>query len=693
MDEEKIEQKVEVTGRARVRNIIQVGKIVIRHPSVWQKAVWGFLSKNRGFIVVAIVLEAALAVVYLHFRDLYLIPLWRWNLAAMLLTAATWGWYTWGWYERTRIKLVLTSLATLCLVGVVSWQTGQIAFPERFAPRVFGIAVAELGEGPDFQRTAKAREISGQVYEHLYDAIRKEFPDESSDTRRVGPRRIGVIPDSQTAQAYGERIWADVVIWGQVLTSKERGVTIRFQVIETPDRAVNPEFPLVLPVTTKSADMYVSEFDLESDQAKEVIVQQSTIIASFTLGLRAYFDRNYPEAVRQFEFAAQAMEENPLLTISEQGKSLLYFYLGRANHGMGRIEQGQYWLGLAQKGNSKEPAVHIGLALGYGSLGQDQERDANLRLALDLGNIWLETHPYDTAGMYDRGIIYEILGQYQNAIYDFEAVIERDPNYYVAYISLGVNASKLGRFKQAEDSLRAAIALAERTGTNSSWAHLNLALVYDKFDKPDLAKAEYQKAVALAPEVDSMYYSYARFLENQQETDAALLAYQKMAEVTRNKGWGYGNLADFLKRRGLLEQARDNYELAVHARPEDALLHAYLAETYFELGEVDNALREFEEAIKHSEDLYYVYASYAGALFQLGNFEHAAQMYERSLELRPIDYPVLLNLGQTYENLDQREKAKDLYFRILSWSDHFPEEATHTACKRLRALGVENPCR
>ena len=235
MDEEKIEQKVEVTDQAQTGDITLVGKIVyiIKHPSAWQEAIWSFLSKNRSIIFVAIVLEAALAGVYLHFRDLYLIPLWRWGIAAILLIAATWGWYIWGWSGRIKTKLVRTLLVTSSLVGVVGWQTWQIAFPERFAPQAFGIAVAELGEGPDFQRTAKAREISGQVYEHLCDAIRREFPVEasddtggainkSSDTRHVELRRIGVMPDSQTAQAHGKRIRADVVIWGQVLTSKER---------------------------------------------------------------------------------------------------------------------------------------------------------------------------------------------------------------------------------------------------------------------------------------------------------------------------------------------------------------------------------------------------------------------------------------------------------------------------------------
>ncbi len=709
MDREKIEQQVIVSDQAQTGDITLIGKIVyiVKHPSAWQEAIWGFLSKNRGFLVVGIALEATLAGVYLQFRNLYLIPLWRWGLAVLLLIAAAWGWYTWGWLGRTKPKLVLTLLVTSSLGGMVGWQAWQIVFPDRFDPQVFGIAIAELGEGPDFQLTEKAREISGQVYEHLCEAIKRELAgganedpckatDKSSEPRRVELMRIGVIPDSQTARAYGERIRADVVIWGQLLTSKEGGVTVRFQVIETPDRAVNPEFPLVLPVVTTSTDILASELNLENDpvKLKEVVAQQSTIISSFTLGLIAYLDRDFPQAVIQFESAAQAMG-TPSLEISPEGGSLLYFYLGRANNAMGRFVEGQDWLRRAQDANPQEPAVPLSLALGHGSLGEDEERDADLRLALDLVNTWLEIHPNDNAATYDRGIIYQIRDQYQYAVLDYESVTERDPDYYIAYISLGQVASDLGAFEQAEDSLRTAIALAERTGTNSSWAHLNLALVYAEANEPELAKAEYLEAIALAPDADWMHFYYARFLESRQEMDAALLAYRELTDVTRDKwnsGWAYGSLAGFLKRRGLLEEALENYQRAVRAQPEDGLLHTYLADTYFRLNDVDNALREFEEGIRLAGSNYYVYASYGVALFELGNYKRAAQMFERSLELRPIDSEVLLNLGQTYEELGQSEKAKEIYVRILRLSDQFPEERVRAARDRLQALlEAQNP--
>jgi tetratricopeptide (TPR) repeat protein len=476
------------------------------------------------------------------------------------------------------------------------------------------------------------------------------------------------------------------VIWGQILSTAGGGATIRFQVLETFDRAVNPEFPIVLPVKTQYAEIFIKELDLESDpkKLKDVIAEQSTTISAFTLGLIAYLDRDFHKAVTHFEKAVKTAE-NPSLLISPQGKSLLYFYLGRSNHAIGRFAEGQEWLKRAQEGNPDEPAIAIGLAIGYGGQGLNDEKETQLHLALDLINTWLQTKPDDNVATYDRGLIYQILNQYESAIFDYQAVIDREPNYYVAYITLGQAASELREYKRAGDSLRDAIALSETSGANPAWAYLNLGIVYEKAGDNSSAKVAFRQAIKNAPATDIICLNYARFLEDQKEMDAALLNYRNLLEVTKDKGWGYSVLAGFFRRRGLLNEALDNYKKAVHYKPEDNLLRTYLAETYFEMGDTENARREFEAAIR-SETINYSYASYGRVLFQLGDFKGAAEIYRKSLELHPADYAVMLSLGQVYEILKETSKAIQLYRQIISMSDQFPENAILEAQNRINVL-------
>jgi tetratricopeptide (TPR) repeat protein len=241
----------------------------------------------------------------------------------------------------------------------------------------------------------------------------------------------------------------------------------------------------------------------------------------------------------------------------------------------------------------------------------------------------------------------------------------------------------LGQVDEAENAYRAAIALAERTGTRAAWSHLNLALLYDSAGNPTLADAEFREAIEIAPDVEWMYYHYGSFLEGRGELGAAQSIYQTLTQVARDKGWAYGNLAKLFLRHGLFQEA-------VHHQPEDALLHTYMAETYLALDDVERALGAYEEAVRYGEELYYVFASFGVALFQTGNLERAAQVYERSLALRPLDGAVMLNLGQTYESLGRAEEARELYRRTLSLRDQFSQDVVGVASARLAALEVES---
>lgn len=709
MDGDKIEQHVTISDNAQTGDITLIGKIeniynTIKQPSIWQEAIWNFLSRHRYFLSVWLVFEIALVFLYSHFKNLYLIPLGSWALVAALLTVALWNTYIWLQGSRAKPRVVLALTAAVSFFALVGWQAKQIAFPQKFEPQVFAIAVAELGEGADAQSTDKTREISSQVHEHLCLAIHDEFiaraktdpcSDQNQDavSQLVQVRRLGIIPDSRTAQDYGTRIAADVVIWGRVLRTADGGATIRFQVLENFDKAVNPEFPIVLPVTVQFTEIFIRELDLEGDpiKLKKIIADQSAIIASFAVGLSAYLERDFLDAATHFEKAIDGIERNPTFAVSPEGRSLIYFYLGRCNYAVSQSEQGQKWLERAQEANPREPAIPLGLAIGYGSQGLEEEKQQQLSLALDLANAWLEMHPNDNAATYNRGLINQILGQYEYAILDYQAALKRDPEFFIAYISLSQSASSLGDYVLAEEVLQDAIALAGRSGTNSVWAHLNLALVYEKAGDPQDAKAEFQSAITADPSVDAAYLYYARFLETQQEMDAALEAYITLLDITWDKGAGHSILAGFLRRRGLLDQALEHYERAVFYKRENSLLRTYLAETYAALEDPEKAEKEFEVAISLPGNIYYPYASYAAFLFEQGNYELAANMYEESLKRRPADYPVLLNLGQTYEILGENERALEVYRQLLSLKGQFPEDVIHIAEERIEELEGSRP--
>ena len=170
--------------------------------------------------------------------------------------------------------------------------------------------------------------------------------------------------------------------------------------------------------------------------------------------------------------------------------------------------------------------------------------------------------------------------------------------------------------------------------------------------------------------------------------DAALFNYLQLAKVTHKKGWGYSELGHFYRERGLLDEALEAYQRAANEENSDPLHLTYLAQTYYNTGQQDEALQTFAEAIEANQDdgNYFVYATYGFILQQSLEFSQAAEMYEKSLELRPEDYPVLMNLGVTYEALGDLSKAAKAYEKIIDLEASFSEDQVQAARQKLEAI-------
>jgi tetratricopeptide (TPR) repeat protein len=601
-------------------------------------------------------------------------------------------------------------MGLLCAVGflaVFGWHASRVAFPPTFERQVFGIALAEAAEGGNLRRTASAKELTDEVYERLCADLQRQYGREQDadpcatdlpepDERRVAVQRIGIVADSARAESFGRRINADVVIWGRMLASEQGGITLRFEVLETLDKAINPDFRVIMPVTTTSTELLGVEQDITGGtvEAKEVAAQQAIALSSYILGLVSYLDRDFPEAAKQIEITIATIEESDLLRVPQKGRALIYFYLARAYHALNRVDEGQELLPEAEGANPDEPAFNISLALGYGAIGPPEKLKENLSLALDKLNAWLLENPGDSNALFDRALVHEINRQYQNAAFDYETLIRNDPDFYTAYIQLGLVTFELGRFEEAVDWFEQAIALAEESGANPTSAYVRLGEIYEKAGHVESAREMYQKAAERDPESDKVFHYYAQFLESQQEMDGALAAYRHMAEVSYLQGWAYGELAAFYRRRGLLEEAILSFQRATGADNDNAMLYAYLAETYAENGQPDRAAAAYKDAVAVNEEagIYYIYDSYAGFLRETGQLAEAVAMYHRSLELRPANYPALMNLGQLYQMMEEPAQAIATYCQILAYDDGFSPEQIRGAEERLANLGHDAGC-
>jgi len=668
------------------------------------EAVGTAIRRHWPSILAFLAFEAVILGAYLAFKDRYLLASWQFWIPTglLLLTVGFWSaWLRLG-HRQASIKIV-SIISAVALVTVLGGSIYRVAQPEKFPPHVFGIAVARFGEGPQLRPSLRGQQISHDLIEKL-----------STETQRqealtdVGVGEVGVIRSSAEAKWAGERIGADLVIWGRLVVGEEGAVTVHFEVLETPASALNPEYPRVLPIGYEySAEVTDKAVDIRSAphfDIKEVIASQSNAVTYFVLGLALYLERDYQEAILKFEQAKQALETEGSAIITEETQKgatdpgLVHYYLGKSYQMLGRVEKAKDELEKAAQLNDRDPAAQLGLAYSYRSLERTEDAEAAAQKALALCEDILLTNPRSEEALYDLGLAYQMLKEYDEALDAYLGVIGVNPNFHIAYVSAGRVYALQGNFDMAVENYHQAIEKAQEAGFSGAWAHVDLGDVYLKQGKVELALNEYRTAVELEPDQDWMHFRLGQFYEAQGETDAAWQEYHQLVEVSANQSWANAVLATFLRKQKLFDLAIESYERARRANREDIMLSINLGETYVEKyqspegreRDAEEAEEAFDKALsllpENSPDRFYAYASRGRLYFYQQRFDRAIADFLSALEINPQSVEIQFSLARAYDAHGDVEEAILAYEKVLDPEMGAAEDWISYAQERLEVL-------
>jgi 4-amino-4-deoxy-L-arabinose transferase-like glycosyltransferase len=111
---------------------------------------------------------------------------------------------------------------------------------------------------------------------------------------------------------------------------------------------------------------------------------------------------------------------------------------------------------------------------------------------------------------YERGIAYNTLGKRDDAIREFQAAVEINPNYVAVYNDLGAALATAGRLAESVPCFRKSIQLSP----GNAPAHCNLAACLELLGRIPESRAEYEEALRLKP-------GYARAQEGLRRCNSA----------------------------------------------------------------------------------------------------------------------------------------------------------------------------
>jgi tetratricopeptide (TPR) repeat protein len=117
-------------------------------------------------------------------------------------------------------------------------------------------------------------------------------------------------------------------------------------------------------------------------------------------------------------------------------------------------------------------------------------------------------------------------GEYEKAIGEYTAALEKEPNNVSVLTNLGVAYYNNGQLDQAIAQYQKAL----ETAPNDADIHSNLAAAYVQQGKFDQALAEYQKAIELEPKLAQAHYGLGVIYEQQGKNQEAIQAFEKFLE-------------------------------------------------------------------------------------------------------------------------------------------------------------------
>ena len=181
----------------------------------------------------------------------------------------------------------------------------------------------------------------------------------------------------------------------------------------------------------------------------------------------------------------------------EPKSSTYYFSKGYFFHAMLQLEEAKTAFLQSIELDDQNEDAHLFLAKIYMALARPNDRDKMNydNASLELRKV-IEINEFNSEAYFWRGVIYEEVGDTGVAVSNYKTAIETNPEYYDAFIRLGMLYA-MDDNPKAEATFQSAIDIRP----NSTEAHFALAKYYQDHMKLDEAEAAYNTVI----QIDSLY--------------------------------------------------------------------------------------------------------------------------------------------------------------------------------------------
>ncbi|HYV34971.1 MAG TPA: tetratricopeptide repeat protein, partial [Gemmataceae bacterium] len=233
--------------------------------------------------------------------------------------------------------------------------------------------------------------------------------------------------------------------------------------------------------------------------------------------------------------------------------------------------------------NPRAAAFHSNLGLVYQALGQLDQARACFQKALSIQPDLADAHNA-------LGFLLQNQGKIDEAWKHFQTAVNLRPDYPDALNNLGTVLFGKGKVDEAAAQFHQAL----RLRPDSVQAHNNLGLVFASKGKLEEAVTFYRQALVLDPTYVQAHNNLGNTLSEQGQLDAAAACYEQALRLNPHYAKASNNLGNVRKMQGRFSDALACYVQAMELDPDNVDTHVNRAYLWLVLGDWAKGWRELE---------------------------------------------------------------------------------------------------
>lgn len=284
--------------------------------------------------------------------------------------------------------------------------------------------------------------------------------------------------------------------------------------------------------------------------------------------------------------------------------------------------------------------------------------------AIAVYNEFITQNPSNFHGYQNRGSMYVILEQFDNAIADFNQALAITPQSPMSLRSRASAYEAQGNIAQAErdysDSLRA-------KGAPREWvadSHMRRGILRESSGNMRGAFEDYGRAIAIDQSLDEKsdsvyeaYYRQAEILLALNQPGEALDVISKALDKVEGDprmftlaGRAYSATGDF-------KEAVDIFDASININPDNAAAYGHRAFAKLGSSDYEGALSDLDKAMEMGIEDAGLIANRGGALMSLGRLDEALADYTKALGMDPTDAVGYAQRALVYRQMGRIEES------------------------------------